>query len=73
MMGRIISCIMLGFIMTVVVGCARLPKSFVQVMEPTWTSVAIRDNISHDEAWQQVVDVLAKKIELAMILKRGRL
>ncbi len=70
-MRKLISGVLLGFIIIVVAGCATLPKSFVQVMAPTWDTVEIRGNISPEEAWQQVVDVLAKKFELAMISREG--
>lgn len=40
-------------------------------MEPTWTGVELREGISYEEAWQEVVDVLAKKFELEMISREG--
>jgi hypothetical protein len=70
-MRRIISYVLTSFIIIVVVGCATLPKSFVQVMEPTWASIEIREGMGSEEAWQQVVDVLAKKFELEMISREG--
>ncbi len=71
-MRMIISCVLIGFISIVVVGCgATLPKSFVQIMEPTWASIEIRESMSSEEAWQQVVDVLAKKFELELISREG--
>ncbi len=71
-MRRIISCVLIGFIIIiVVVGCVTMPESFVQVMEPTWASVEIREDMSSEKAWQQVVDILAKKFELEMISREG--
>lgn len=70
-MKRIISCILLGFITIVLAGCASMPESFVQVTEPTWASVEIKKDISSERAWQEVVDVLAKKFELEMISREG--
>jgi hypothetical protein len=56
-------------------GCGILfssgPRSFVQAIEPTWVSVEIRDDLSYDEAWREVVDILAKKFELEVISKDG--
>ena len=36
-----------------------------------WNSVEIRDGMLFDQAWQEAVDVLAKKFELEMIAKDG--
>ncbi len=53
----------------VISGC--MPRSFVRVMEPSWASIELRENMAYDRAWQEVVDVLAKKFELEMISKEG--
>ena len=47
------------------------PESFIRMSEPTWSSIEIKSNITPDDAWQQVVDVVAKKFELEMISKEG--
>lgn len=53
-------------------GCgASRPNSFVQVMEPGWTSIELRESLNYEQAWQEVVDVLAKRFELEMISKDG--
>jgi hypothetical protein len=59
-------------------GCARPPESFVRVSDLTpttresgWTSVEVRNGLSFDEAWEEAVDLLAKKFELEMISKDG--
>jgi len=41
-------------------------------MEPAWSSIEIRPDMSEDEAWKQVVDILAKRFELEMISKEGK-
>ena len=48
-----------------------IPHSFVRVMEPTWATIEVRDGLSFEKAWQEVIDVLAKKFELEMISKDG--
>lgn len=58
-------------ISTVLLGCSSSPESFIRAVEPSWASIEIRDNLTLDNAWQQVVDVLAKKFELEMISKEG--
>lgn len=52
-------------------GCASAPQSFIKSFEPSWTSIEMRENITLEDAWQQVVDILAKKFELEMISKDG--
>jgi hypothetical protein len=61
--------LLLGALLTF--GCATPPDSFVRVMEPTWTSVELRDGLGFDEAWEEVTDVLAREFELEMIAKDG--
>ena len=56
---------------TLLIGCASTPETFIMTSDPSWASIEIRDNLTLDEAWQQVVDVLAKKFELEMISKEG--
>jgi hypothetical protein len=61
-----------------VLSCARPPESFVRVADPGlsgrdpgWTSVEVRKGLTYDEAWEEAVDLLAKKFELEMISKDG--
>lgn len=70
-MNRIISLILVVFIIIVFAGCATMPESFVQGVEPTWASIEIKEEINAEKAWQEVVDVLAKKFELEMISREG--
>lgn len=59
-------------------GCTKPPESFVRVSEPGtvgrdsgWTSVEMRNGLTFNEAWEEAVDLLAKKFELEMISKDG--
>jgi hypothetical protein len=52
-------------------GCALDPASFVRSSEPTWSSVEVRAGLSSDDAWKEVLDVLARSFELEMISKDG--
>ena len=71
-MKRSISVLAVIVVLGVSVGCfRRAPRSFVRVMEPTWSSVEIREEMDTETAWKNVVDVLAKKFELAQISKDG--
>lgn len=75
-MRKVISPVLIGFLVMAVVSCASLlstkaPQSFVRIMEPTWAGIEIREGMSYEQAWQEVVDVLAKKFELEMISREG--
>jgi hypothetical protein len=52
-------------------GGALTPSSFVQVIEPTWSTIEIKADMTYDRAWQEVVDVVAKRFEMEMISKEG--
>lgn len=54
-----------------VIGCASAPSSFSKTVEPGWSTIEVRDDMEYEDAWQEVVDVLAKKFELEMIAKDG--
>jgi hypothetical protein len=65
----------LGF---AVLACAGPPESFerykvptVQVAEPGWTSIEVRDDLGFEQAWEEAVDLLAKRFDLEMISKDG--
>ena len=62
--------VLIGIVALVVTGCMA-PKSFVRIMEPTWSSVELRPGMTYDDAWKEVLDVLAKKFEIEMISKDG--
>jgi hypothetical protein len=53
------------------IGCASLPPTFVMTFEPGWASIEIKEGIKFENAWQEVLDVLAKKFELEMISREG--
>ena len=56
---------------TLLVGCGGGPSTFIQKYEPTWVSVEIRDDLSTEQAWKEVVDIVAKQFELEIISKDG--
>ena len=63
--------VLVAFITIGATGCILAPKSFVRIMEPTWSSVEIRPDTEYENAWREVLDVLAKKFEVEMISKDG--
>jgi len=46
------------------ISCASPPKSFLQVSEPGWMSIEIRQEITYDEAWDKIIIILAKTYDL---------
>ncbi len=48
------------------------PKSFVQATDGgTWSSIMIREDLSYDQAFNEVIDVVARRFEMDMISKDG--
>lgn len=48
------------------------PSSFVQATDGgTWSSVLVRENLSYDKAFNEVLDVIAKRFEMDIISKDG--
>lgn len=60
------------FFTFIFVNCASMPpKSFVKTMEPTWASMEIRSDLTYDEAWSSLVDILIKRFDLEMLDKEN--
>ena len=48
------------------------PKSFVQATDGgTWSSIMIREDLTYDQAFNEVIDVVARRFEMDMISKDG--
>jgi hypothetical protein len=48
------------------------PSSFVKSTDGgTWSSILIREDLSYDKSFNEVVDVVAKRFEMDMISKEG--
>jgi ribosomal protein S17E len=50
-------------------GCASAPCTFVQTLEPTWSSVKIRPEVPYDAAWACLVDALVKRFDVEVMSK----
>ena len=59
----------LSIMAIVLTSCA--PTNFIRTSDVSWSTVQLRENIDFDEAWDQVIDVLAKQFEMEMISKEG--
>ncbi len=47
------------------------PVSFVRTMEPSWTSVEVRDGLSQDGSWNSVMDVLVCRFDLEVLSREN--
>ncbi|MBR1514225.1 MAG: hypothetical protein IJ622_08050 [Bacteroidales bacterium] len=48
------------------------PRSFVQATDGgSWSSIMIREDLSYDQAFNEVIDVVARRFEMDMISKDG--
>ena len=45
------------------------PKTFIRTSSPGWNMIEIRDEVSYDEAWKSVVDLIAKKLDIEILSK----
>jgi hypothetical protein len=53
-------------------GGGRAPSTFVRSTDGgTWSAILIRDDLSYDQAFNEVLDVMAKQFEMDMISKDG--
>lgn len=57
------------FVAIIMVSCA--PNNFIRTSDVNWSTVILREDLSFDRAWNEVVDVLAKQFEMEMISKDG--
>ena len=49
-----------------------MPSSFVKATDGgTWSSIFIREDLTYDKAFNEVLDVCAKRFEMDMISKEG--
>ena len=62
--------VILGLLVCLMVSCFA-PSTFVKTNEPTWSTIQLRDSIPFDQAWGEVLDVIAKRFEMEMISKEG--
>jgi len=69
MIRRVFGIGIVGFLLLVLVGCA--PRTFVKTLEPTWTSVELREDVTYEKAWEIVVDSLVKRFDLEILSKEN--
>lgn len=52
---------------SLIVSCA--PTTFVKTMSPGWNTVEIRRDLTYDNAWNSIVDVIAKEFDIEILSK----
>ncbi|MCK4856431.1 MAG: hypothetical protein KAT58_00520 [candidate division Zixibacteria bacterium] len=68
----ILLCLLSSATVLSLISCAaNMPKTFVQAFEPGWASIELRQDVDREQAWQTVVDILARRFELEVISKDG--
>ena len=45
------------------------PKTFIPTTNPGWNTVQVRVDLSYDEAWTSVVDLIAKRFDIEIMSK----
>ena len=71
-MKKLVSIFALFVTITFLQSCGSLPKSFVKATDGgTWSSIFIREDLTYDKAFNEVLDVIAKRFEMDMINKDG--
>lgn len=63
----------IGFFALMLSSCGSTkPSSFVKATDGgTWTSILIREDLTYDKAFAEVLDVIASRFEMDMISKEG--
>lgn len=45
------------------------PVTFIQILELSWVSIEIREDVGYDRAWASVVDLIVRKFEAEILSK----
>jgi hypothetical protein len=73
-MKKIFGFFMVFAIISFLYSCSLLkkaPTTFIKTNEPGWSSIQIREGLKYEAAFQEVLDVVAKRFEMDMIAKEG--
>lgn len=57
-------------ITSLLIGCSS-PKTFVKTNSVNWSTIEIREGLTYEKAFSEVVDIVAKDFEMEMISKDG--
>ena len=67
-MKNTIKILILAILVSIPQACST-PNTFVRTMDPNWNVVQIRDDLTYDEAWNSVVDLISKKFDIEILSK----
>jgi len=72
-MRKITSIFILFIVVSLLQSCGSVtPKTFVKATDGgTWSAILIREDLTYDKAFNEVLDVVAKRFEMDMINKDG--
>lgn len=55
---------------SIIIGCGeKRPRTFNPVSDPSWSTFEIRENITYEQAWQTINDILINHYQLDFINK----
>jgi len=66
--------LILVLLSSLTVSCAlfrKAPNSFIRTNDPGWSTIVLRDELKFDKAFNDVLDVVAKRFEMDVISKEG--
>ena len=62
-------CFIVGIVVLMALAsCA--PKTFVKTLEPSWSTIEVREDMTYTEAWNTVVDTLIRDFDMEVLSKR---
>jgi hypothetical protein len=67
-MKKIISLFIISFLF--ITGC-KPPQTFVRTMEPSWATIELRTEVTYDQAWMQIYDLLTKNFDIEVAQKEN--
>lgn len=58
-------------IFPLIVGCSRVPATFIKTYEPTWASIELRKDVDFETAWKSVYDILIRQFDVEIAQKEN--
>lgn len=63
--------LLLCLLLTSFVAACSAPETFIKTTEPMWASIEIRDDLTYDQAWPQILDMLIKRFDIEVSQKEN--
>lgn len=61
--------LVLFFFFSLLLSSCGAPGTFIQTNEPGWNTIELRDDVSYDQAWNSIVDLLSRRFDIEVISK----